>query len=220
MRRGICAVVLLTCLTRTEAQAVGALPTTERPGHQQLATNLDYHYHTYYSQIRRGTTEKAAIELVLGGGVFITTPRSPVSGILPLKLELDSSADITVNRVEYPRGDTTKVSFLRPSIPTAHSGIIKFRVRADRHAEPGVHILRGKLTFQTVTAAGISAPQQMEVQVPLTVVEQNARVAKSWPYSDLSKGAIIALIVLAPVAIVLIIPMGLACEMGFDSACF
>lgn len=202
MRRSICAVVLLTCLTRAEAQAVRAMPITERPGGQHLATNLGYHYHTYYSQIRRGTTEKAAIELVPGDGVFITTPGAPVPGILSLKLELDSSADITVNRVEYPRG------------------IIKFRVRADRQAELGVHILRGRVTFQTVTAAGISAPQQIEVQVPLTVVDHNAGVAKSWPYSDLSKEAIIALIVLAPVAIALIIPMGMACEMGFHSACF
>jgi len=139
---------------------------------------------------------------------------------LPLRLELESNVGITVNSVEYPRSDKTKVSFRNASIPTAHSGIIKFRIRADRQAEPGVHILRGRLTFQTVTATGVSAPQQIEVQVPLTVVEHNARVAKSWPYSDLSKGEIIALIVLAPLAVVLIIPMGLACEMGFDAACF
>src|SRR5262249_12303025 len=155
-------VVLLTCLTRAQAQAVGALPTTERAGGQEPTTSLGYHYQTYYSQIRRGTAENAAIELVLGGGAFVTTPLSPVPEILPLRLELESTGDITVSRVEYPRSDKTKVPFRSASIPRAHSGIIKFRVRAIRQAELGEHILRGRLTFQTVTATGVSAPQQME----------------------------------------------------------
>lgn len=209
--RLICAVVLLPSLVIAQSQEV-AVPMTVPASDHHRATWVQA---TYYSELRRGTGEKAAVELVLPNdftGYFVTSPQSPMPGIVPLNLELEAPDGITITRVEYPQ--TFKMWTDQGNVRVADSGVIRFRINARRDTRLGPHLVKGRLTFQLATAKGISLPpEKIDVQLALNVVEHNAKVTKSWPYHwDPSNKE---LILLLPVIIIFAIFQSLGCATGF-----
>ncbi len=209
MWRSLCTVVLLPSLVIAQSRDV-AVPAAAPPSDQNHASWLQA---TYYSDLRRGTGEKAAVELVLPQylGCFVTSPLSPIPGVVPLKLELEEQRGIAITRIEYPQ--TFKLWTKRGNVRVANSGVIRFRIHTSRNVPLGAHLVKGRLTFQIATTEGVlGPPEQMEVQVHLTVVEHNAKVKKSWPYEwDPSKKD---LILLLPVIIIYAIFQSLGCALG------
>ena len=197
MWRTACVVVLLPSLVGAQTAAESA-PDTQRTGAPATVPSPTYRQFTYYRQIRRGTTEKAAVELVLLQQAFVLSPRSSETGILPLKLEFEAKDGITVGNITYPKDYNHSVNFRKQPVKGTLGTTMKLKIRVDKTAGLGPHTLKGKLTFQPVTVTGVSAPEQLDVEIPLNVVERNAKVTKSWPYYEMPKGELIVLIVLAP----------------------
>ena|SRR5579863_5084543 len=219
MWRSILAVVLLPALTAAQTPADNGpqqpAPLTRLP--ESAPTALPkYEQFAAYDAIRQGTAEEVAIQCWRAD--FVTVPKSPVSGIVPLNLELQPAEGLAVSNVEYPKPFKRKVRFQSQSIPLAESPLIRFKVHADRKASPGAHVLIGKITFQAIGTNSVPGPvQEMEVQIPIRVVEHNARVSRSNIFpargldGPLSPALIVLMIVLAPV----VIPLWfLACTIG------
>ena len=213
MWRSLCIVILLPSLLFAQTREA-AVPTAaacsewDHPSWRQA---------TYYEEIRRGTSEKAAVELLLRDPrYFVTSPRSPMPDIVPLKLEFEGENGISITRTEYPK--TFKLRTKRGAVRAANSGIIQFRIRLTRDLPLGLHLLKGRLTFQLATAQGpLGPPEQIDVQIPLKVVEQNAKVMRSsWPYHQISSTE---LILLSPLLVLVFIPMALACSLGSQWGC-
>jgi hypothetical protein len=138
----------------------------------------------------------------------VTTPKSPVSGIIPLKLEMEPAEGLIYSTFRYPKARPQKFKFQAEPIRVALWPAIHFDVRADQNAPLGTHLLHGKLTFQAISydGSGPGPVQQVDVQIPLTVVEHNAKVAKTrWPFPHTPVWVVVTIIVLSPV----LIPLGL-----------
>lgn len=95
----------------------------------------------------------------------------------PLKLEIVSSPDFTVTKVQYPK---SRKIVLKPGTVIhavdAVNARIFLRLRADRNAQLGNRTIRGKLRFQRIGKVGVSEPQSLEFDIPVQVVEHSAKV--------------------------------------------
>lgn len=105
------------------------------------------------------------------------------------------------------------VAVLNPSIP------FRFKVKVSKSAAIGQHQLHGRVTYQPVRAQGAFPPQQMDVVIPITVVDRKAALPKPPAGAQASVSNphevrdIILIILLAP----LWIPLGiLAALVGMD----
>lgn len=217
MWRSVCAMVLISSLALAQSEDATALTGQPPQTTRADATKTKppgYRQYTFYAQIRQGTTERAAIALALDQG-FVTSPRSTVPGIIPIKLELQSADGITVKDFDYPKPRRQTFAFQPEPIPVALAEPIKFKVHADRKAGLGLHALSGKLTFQIITNRGVSAPQSIDVQFPVTVVAHNAKLQRgAWPYRETNRAALVTLIVLSPVLIAALIPIMAFCAIA------
>ena len=215
MWRSVLAVVLLPSLVLAQTPGAEVPAPGSEPPHVTTANNVrdtgraagpTYQSYTFHNAIRRGRREDVAIRLSVPG--VVTSPRSPVSGILPLRLEVQPADGLTVSSFRYPKTQRKKVKFQDAAVPVSSWPKIFFKIRADETAAPGLHTLQGKLTFQVIAFDGtaVGPAQQLDVQIPITVVEHNAKVQKAnWPENHLSAGMIVLIIVLLPVEI----PLGL-----------
>jgi hypothetical protein len=212
MWRRIWAVVLIPAFAFGQTEYADTETSQQPQGNLSLSKKLPaYRQYTSYEELRQGTTEKVAIALAAEPGL-ITSLRQPVPGILPLKLEIQNAEGIIVSDFHYPRTVKRRVAFRPDPIPVALDELITFKVHADRNLSLGVHVLTGKLSFQVISDAGVSAPQEIAVQLPLTVVARNAKVQrKRLPSEGLSRAGLVLIIVLSPVIIALLIPIGIAC---------
>ena len=157
---------------------------------------------TYYTELRRGSTELAAITVSLPE--YVTSPRSPVSGVIPLKLELQSSDRVMAEDFNYPATAKRSFSFRQQRVPVIvfTDALINFRVSADKSAALGPHMMKGKVTFQVITDVGVSSVQEINIQFALTVVEHDVRVQRTeWSHSQVTATQRTLLIILSPVIV-------------------
>jgi len=215
MWRSILALILLPSLTAAQAD----IPATKSGAvNAEAAKGIPpkgpaYHPYTFYDRIRQGTTEDVAVELNASG--FAVSPRGPVPGVIPVKLELNPAEGLTATNFRYPKPYERKLESQSKPLPVSSAWAfpIRFKLRANRNAALGSHILTGKLTFQTIdNRTGISAPQQVDLLIPVVVVEHGASVKKSqWPFTHLPVGLIVLLVVLSPVLVVIALPLMAIC---------
>jgi hypothetical protein len=92
---------------------------------------------------------------------------------------------------------------------------IHLRLRAAQDAPLGKQVLVGKLTYQTVNDGGVSALQQVEVQIPITVVNHRSPASRDtdWPFTHISGGQMALIIVLAIVLSPVLVPL---CTVAFN----
>jgi hypothetical protein len=220
MWRSIFAVILLPSLTAAQSETTPSAPEdASSPARQTTAASQpSYEPYLFHNQIRRGTQEDALIRLSVQG--LVTSPRSPVPGIVPLRLELQSADGLTVSSVRYPKTRRRKVKFQSEPVPVSGWPETSFKVLADKTAALGLHTLQGKLTFQVIdyNLSIVGPVQEINVQVPITVVEHNAKVEKaSWPAGHLSAGMIVLIILLLPVEIPVAILILVGCAVSSRS---
>ena len=169
-----------------------------------------------YTQVRRGATQDVGIVLVADG--FVTSPRSPVTGITPVSLELDPTSGFTVSKLNYPKPFAMKFPFRRDQVQAHGAGWfpIETKIKADASVPLGDHLISGKLKYQAITKDGIGSIQELPVLLPVTVVDRGAQVAKTtnWPFYHMPAaeivGIVILCIVLLPIFLV-ILPFYMIC---------
>jgi hypothetical protein len=166
-----------------------------------------------YTELRRGTDEDVVVILMLPKD-FVVSPVAEVPGIRPVLLELRPAEGLTITKLRYPRPHGKKFAFNPDpiSVESATWFGIRLKVRADPATSLGVHTLAGRLTFQTVGDTGVSPPQEIPVQVVLTVVGRHAKVRKSpeYPFEKLSSGQIVEVIALSPVWVPIVMVCAIA----------
>ncbi len=208
MWRSIWCVVLLPTLLFSQALET-VNPNPAIPQAQLSLEPLRIHHFTYYSEVRRGRNEKAALEVALTADHCCTS----LPATVPLSLELERTDGFTVSKFEYPKTyEHITPPYGANNVREANGGTIKFRLQVDREVGLGKHILKGRLRFQVVTEKGARAAQETDIESPLTVVEHNAKVTKSWPYHwDPSNKE---LILLLPVIIIFVVFQSVRCAAG------
>jgi len=184
------------------------------PPHSTPAPTASYQGYTRFTAIRRGSGEDVGILLTIGG--FVTAPSSPVTGIAPLKVEFEPLDGFTINEVHGPKVWKSDFKFQGETIQVSAAPYVQFRIRADRNAPLGTRVLKGKFTFQKVPMDGSAAGpiEQVDVQLPLTVVEPNAKVRKAdFPYGPMPGWQAFLVVAAIPVLIVVMIPLLILCTL-------
>jgi len=181
MGRTIVAVILL--VTTIRAQVVGDLsgdPTATRDGdirQKKIYGSFGFQY----NHLRRGTEEYGEV-LLLGPHTFaLTDPRSKDPRIVPTKLEVQDTPGFQISPIIYPAGQDRRFLFSPKSFKVlnqTHAAPVRFRfkVRAVPDLPSGDYLLRAKLKYQVISNAGISEPQQFDVEMPIKVVDHTAKV--------------------------------------------
>ena len=153
MWRSVLAIVLLPSLIAAQTAQTQPDPSVQsvgvKPRQLQRPQVPPYRPITFYNGIRRGTDEEVAIQVQLGD--YFTSPRSPISGMVPLHLELQPADGFIFSHLRYPKARKQKVKFQTAAFPVAGSQIY-FKVRASQNVPLGIHILKAKLTVQPVNA--------------------------------------------------------------------
>jgi hypothetical protein len=229
MWRSILAVILAPVLAAAQtAQTEGVPAIPSQPGKPSLSAPAvakhppasTYKPYAYYNGIRRGREEEALIQLSPNG--LVTTPKYAARGIVPLKLELESADGLTVKDFRYPKAAPRRVQFQTDPVQVASWPTIRFKIHADKDAALGPHLLKGKLTFQVIPYDG-SAPaavQQLGVQVPITVVEHDAKVERAaYPFPHTPAAEVVLVIVLLPVLIAIALPYYFICSLEGPQRC-
>jgi len=198
MWRTLVTLILLPALTAAQAQT-----TQSTSAHAVAVKRPAAESFTYYNQIRKGTTEDCVVMLKADG--WVSTPNHPLADAVPVKLDFEPQESLTVQAVRYPKPGKRKFDFTPQPVSVTEAWYlpIQFKVHANSNAALGPHTLRGKLTFQTIAdKAGIGPLQQIEVEIPLVVVEHNSKVDKAqWPLTRTPVALIVVLIVLSPVLV-------------------
>ena len=217
-------VILLPSLTAAQDAAVRqnnpppSAEQSQRLAQEWRAHQPPYSSYTLYHQVRRGTSEDVAV-LVQSrdqNGYF-TTPNSPVAGIVPLNLQLEAAPGFTVTHLRYPKARKQRVKFQQAKFPIAGSKIL-VKLDADRTVELGSHVLNGKLSFESIDeVSGKRTIHQIDIEIPITVVEHDAKVQKTGdgPFYHMPASTMIMLIVLIPI----LLPLMLLCEIASGGNC-
>lgn len=218
MWRTIVAVVLLPSLTAAQADFTPREPDRKQPVGDSSSVPPRAVAYLSLTELRQGTKEKVAVTFDRPIG-FVTSPRSPVPGVVAVSLELQSTEDLTIGPIDYPRAFEYRFKFQTQPVPVFQFPWqhIEFTLGAMQNAAPGNRLLTGKLTLQTVSDAGVAELQQIDLQIPVTVVEHEAKVSRAHSFPAQATAGpvnpllIVLIILLAPIAIPLWI---LACTVG------
>jgi len=171
-----------------------------------------YQSYTRFTAIRRGSEEDVGIMLTIRG--FVTAPSSTVPGVVPLKLEFEPLPGFTINEVHGPKVWKSDFKFQGEVVQVSAAPYVQFKVRADRSAPLGAQVLKGRFTFQKVPPDGsdVGPVERVDVQIPFTVVESNAKVRKAdFPYGPMPGWETFLVVAAIPILIVMIIPLLILC---------
>jgi len=223
MWRSILAVLLVPSLAAAQAQQTTSTGAEQFPPQSSAAaapTPAKYESYTFHDGIRRGTEEEVAIQWWPGG--FLTTPKSPVKGIVPLQFEVQPAEGLIFSKFRYPKAYPQSFKFHADPVNVVSYPSIRFSVRADPNAALGARILIGRITFQVIRLdSSVGPAQHFDVPIPVTIVKHDAPVRRvvTWPYPHHSAGFWIGLILLAPLLIVVAAPFYLICSIEGPRRC-
>lgn len=202
MWRSVLAVVLAASVVLTQSEGL-AQDSAVRIDSTPPSRDVKYQQFTYFHELRRGTAEMALVSFF--DLQYVTSPRSPVAEILPLNLQLEDFAGVEVEHVRYPETRVRKFAFQSQPIPVVpfYDQSIRFDLRANETIPLGPHILKGKLTFQLISDSGISAPEHVDFEFPITVVERGTKVQKTeWSRTQNTRRERTLLIIFGPVLVI------------------
>jgi hypothetical protein len=222
MWRSVLAMLLVPSLMWSQ-NSVLTTPATQNPQSNPTEASVPqttYQPFTQLQTIRRGTTEKAAILFSLGSDLIVS-PRNRGGKVIPLKLEFGSLDGILVSDFQFPPDNKTRFAYQDDRIRVLEAKLaVRFKVKALPNAALGEHLLKGKLTYQVVRGNEVLPSQEMDVQLPLAVVDHDAATKNSPEYARTFGSAShtpVLIWILLPVIIPVIAVMALFCvAAGWD----
>jgi hypothetical protein len=238
MWRTILAVVLLPSIVWAQEQS---LPVPEK---QETVATKDpqpiYKALVDPRTIRPGKTEIAVAVLFLGPGLVVSRNESS-SDLVPLKMDFEESDGLTATSLSFsneqlrkfafhdeamrngellePPGERDRLTIRDTRVRVLDGSLLRvnFKLKASKNAPLGEHLLRAKVTVQSISDLAVLPPQQIEVQLPVTVVDHDTKPKTA--RSD-AGGTPILIWILAPLLIPLIVVMAIVCGIrGQDCSC-
>jgi len=241
MWRSILAVVLVPSLMWSQE------PSSSADKLEGLRQALRQHYvvRNEWQTMRRGMTGTAIVRFRLAPG-YVVSPNEKSRDLVPLKLELEESDGVIASLSRFQSDQQIGFAFHDESIrkpevlakpndsrPRVLSPVfeVQIKLKASRKAGLGLHLLRGKITYQPILDEGALPPQQMEFNIPVTIVDKDTIALKGADYQkklgfnadsgsdSLSRSQRVGLILLSPALVVYFILESLICMMSFGQNC-
>jgi len=156
-------------------------------------------------------TEDIAIKLVTKA--YLAWPASSAAGALPIKLEIEPTEGFTFKNFRFPRPYVQKFGSQQQYPVRVVDGWdpIQFSLTVGDNVALGKHLLNGRLAFEEVSDSGTTIARQVDIQIPVTVVDHGIGLSKNdnYPWVGYSKGMIVLFILLTPVLVLYFIGCGL-----------
>lgn len=113
---------------------------------------------------------QAVVEIVVAEGFHINTNPASNAYLLATELKIEPPPNITFGKLVYPAGAMKKFSFAEEPISVYENIIpIKFSIRADKTAEAGQIVLRGKIRAQPCNDSACFPPRTVEFSLPVQI---------------------------------------------------
>jgi hypothetical protein len=203
--RKIIALVLIRCIAQAQVPSpVQAV--VPRPAHTDQQKLVYFKVApaitARYGKLRRGRSEELAIQLESSPGICPgCTPGQNSHPYIQMHwLEIDPAQEFSV---QYSYDGKHFRSQSRGNIVFTKGGpVIVAKLKAKKDLGLGEYVLKGRLEFEVIGRGRNSGAQQVEISIPVSVVEHDAPVVNSsWPYAPLPGHKIrttIATILLGP----------------------
>ncbi len=186
MLRKIVALVLIRCIA--QAQTPTPLQDVAKPAQaaeQKLADlNITPVTTARYGKLRRGRIEELAIHLERSQttcpGCTPGQNRQPYVQMQSLEIEPAKgfSVQFSYDGKHFRSRNKGNIVF------TKGGAVILAKLKAQKDLGLGEYVLRGKLWFQVIGKGRNSGPEQVEILIPVTVVDHDAPIVKSsWRYA-------------------------------------
>lgn len=157
-----------------------------------------------YNELRRGTSEELLVDIRLAfekqpnsgqvvifpygnggnGHDYLVASDASGPGIVPARVEFEIAQGFTVKMTHPPKSKRRRLAFdSHPLKVNEGDGVFGFKIHAASDVALGQHVLRANLSLQIANDSGLSIPQQIQLEIPITVVERHAKVKREgWPY--------------------------------------
>ena len=120
--------------------------------------------------LAKGESGEAVVRLKIDNGYHVNANPPSFSYLIATELNLTTGADISVDFITYPAGQTKKFSFSEQPLSVYEGETdLKVRLSAAKTAQPGEHNLSAKLRVQACDDQVCYAPGTIDLTLPVTV---------------------------------------------------
>jgi thiol:disulfide interchange protein DsbD len=152
---------LLVCLAAGRAAAQGSNPVVEAK--ILLATDAGH----------PNASVKAAVVAQVTAGYHINDHKPGLDYLIPTELKLESSKQITVEQVIYPKGVLKKFAFSDMPLPVYEGTVlVGALLKVARAVPPGDYALQGKFTYQACNDHACLPPTSLPLSLTVKVVRR------------------------------------------------
>jgi hypothetical protein len=125
------------------------------------------------------------------------------------------------NRVTHDGTGRLTINDTRVRVQDGNSLRVEFKLKASKSAKLGEHQIRARVTFQSISDTGALPPQQIEVLLPITVVDRDMTDHPNGKtFGNDAGGTPLFIWILAPLLIPLMVVMAIVCGIrGQDCSC-
>lgn len=170
------ALVMAIGMAMVMAMATAAAWAAEEP---PAITYKVVHSQSAYPQ---GGVYPLAIELTVAPGYHINSERPGEPDLYPTSLILSCTKDCALSPAEFPKAHPFKPPWLPKPIQVLDGKVlVRFHVTVDKAAKPGQLFLGGRLNYQACDDSSCLMPDNLEINIPLTVVPAGQAAQKLNP---------------------------------------
>jgi len=135
-------------------------------------------------------------------------------------VRLEPLEGLSIRYTDFRGKKFSKAEWGKPTFTKAGTAVL-LKVHADKKLNLGEYTLKGKIRYQLLAPGRVPAEKEIELMVPVTVVDQNEAVPQNnWRYKSVSDhfiGDVLLIIVALPILLPFALVVGVYC--GFSSFC-
>ena len=127
-----------------------------------------------------GEPFEARISVAVAEGYHLQANPASEKYLVPTRLDLKSSADVTVSKITYPPGKPYRLSGADKDLKTYDGNFeIGVLLKAPRGARFGTHILQGSLHYQACDSKTCLFPASVSLTLTVNVVATHQQTPQS-----------------------------------------
>lgn len=118
-----------------------------------------------------GDTVRAAVVAKIAPGYHINDHKPAHDYLIPSELKIDSSSQVAVQDIDYPRGKALKFEFDDTKLSVYEGTIVvSAELKIAAHTQPGTYKLTGKFAYQACNDRECFPPTSVPVELMVKVV--------------------------------------------------
>lgn len=123
-------------------------------------------------RLRKGGSATATISFTIAEGYHVLADDGGVPALVPMRIDLDSEAGISLGRLGYPASEPLELLGSELTFGVYHGSVAsRVSIWANSDAELGERTVGGRLVFQSCNDRSCFPPDSLPVSIPVLIVE-------------------------------------------------